>query len=240
MTPILVEIPYSPWSWRARRALELEGVRFERVTFVPTVTEPWLRWRTRRWTGPVTVPVLLTEGEPLLDSTEIAAWASRQGQAGLFPEADEADIRAVVALADAALAAGRLRATTRVIADPAALREQVPGFLAWLGPLGPPIAKHVAGGIIKKYAHLVEAGPDQALADAIAALAAHLAGRAYAVGERLTYADLAAASALSFVEPLAEAELGPATRVAFSAPELGERHADLLAWRGRILAELEG
>lgn len=240
MDAVLVEVPYSPWSRRARQALAAEGVPFRRRTYVPLADEPWLRWRTRRWRGLISVPVLLTPEGPVADSFVIAQWASARGAGRMVPEALREPIAEVVALSELALGAGRLQATARLHADPVAVREQVPRHLRALGPLGPIVARYVAGGIVRKYRHLTEGDPSEVHAAALTQLADRLGDRPYAVGDRLSFADLAAASAVTFIAPPADAPLKPASRAAFSDPELAARFADLIARRDRVEAELSG
>jgi|OM-RGC.v1.011047605 Glutathione S-transferase len=238
MPHVLIHLPISAWSRRARQALALEGIPHRRQVYVPTVGEPSLRWRTGRWRGPVHVPVLLPEGErAIMDSTEIAAWASGHGEANLLPDGLRPSVEEVVGLAEAALGAGRIRATRRVLDDPAALRESLPPALAWLGPSGVPIAASVARGLIRKYDAPVAADVERALADAIEALATRVGDGPYLLDGRLTWADLAAASALTFVRPAGDMALGDRTRAAFTHELLAERFADLLAWRAAIDAE---
>ncbi len=235
MVPTLVHIPYSPWSRRARQALALEGIEHRRETYLPGVSEPSLRLRTGRWTGRVSVPVLLVPGqEALMDSTAIAAWASEHGEAHLLPAESRAAIDAVVALAQRVLDAGRVRTTQRTLADPEALRESLPPALRALGPLGLAAGRPVAANLIPKWGSEVPEDVEGELADAVSALAERVGEGGWLLGDRVTFADLAAASALVFIAPPADLPLGPRTRVAFSHAGLAEEHAALVAWRDRV------
>lgn len=235
MSHVLIHLPYSAWSRRTRQALAVEGIEHRRRVYTPTLGEPALRWQTGRWRRPVHVPVLLPDDGPAVcDSTEIAAWASARGSAELLPERLREPIADVVALAERCLAAGRVRTTHRVIADPVALRESLPPPLDALGPLGVPIAATVARGIVHKYGGGVPGDADRALEDAIGALAARVGDCEHLFEDRLTWADLAAASALVFVQPPADLKVGPHTRAAFTHASLAEAHSPLVAWRDRI------
>jgi glutathione S-transferase len=141
VTPALLHIGYSPWSERARWALEARGVPYERVPYQPLLGELRLRW-LRRGVGGASVPVLVTDEGPICDSVDIARWANARGSGpDLFPAGKEAELAALQDLADRALAAGRARALRRMAASRDALQEQVPGFLRWTGPVARGIAK---------------------------------------------------------------------------------------------------
>lgn len=84
--PTLVSLEYSPWSAKARWALAHHQVRYRKVAYVPMVAEPWLRWKLRRWSGRVTVPVWIDGERVLTDSLQIAREGERLGRgAPLFP-----------------------------------------------------------------------------------------------------------------------------------------------------------
>ncbi|MET0286005.1 MAG: glutathione binding-like protein, partial [Polyangiales bacterium] len=83
----------------------------------------------------------------------------------------------------------------------------------------------------KKYGALANEG---AMREVLRAGRAELGRRPYLLGP-FSYADIALASCLQMVEPLAIAQ--PATREVWRWPELAAEFADLLAWRQRLLAE---
>jgi glutathione S-transferase len=239
MTPTLVALPYSPWSRRALQALRVEGIPHRVAPHLIGLGDLGLRLRSGNLTGRVSIPTLLRDDGPAIaDSTAIARWASAHGQARLFPDEHEAEILEIVALADRCLAAGRLRATARVLADPVAVAEQVPDGLRVLGPVASALARGVGRGILRKYAALVPEDPDAALEAGLGALAARVHGHVHLVADRLTWADLAAASALGFVAPHDDGSLKPASLRAFSAPELAAAHPGLLAFRAAVEAEV--
>jgi glutathione S-transferase len=53
--PTLVYLPYSPWSEKARWALDYHGVRYDQSIHVPITGELPLRLRTRRFGGRISV-----------------------------------------------------------------------------------------------------------------------------------------------------------------------------------------
>jgi glutathione S-transferase len=65
-----------------------------------------------------------------------------------------------------------------------------------------------------------------------------MTGRKYIL-DGFSFADIAMAATLQMVRPVADNYLaiGPATRDAWTDPELSERFADLLAWRDALYRE---
>lgn len=234
--PVLVSIGFSPWSLRAKMALDLAEVKYRKKEYLPTVGEPWLRWQLGRWRGPVTVPVLLSgDGPPLTDSFDIAAWASSRGAPWLVPPAERAAITRWNEVANRALEAGRLRTTRRVLASPAGLLDSLPPPVRALGPLAPVIGRRVAGGLLEKYggARLDDAACEAQLVAALEALREGLQGRDWLCGA-FSYADITGAAALSFVSPHAKAKIGDLSRSLWTEPHLADRFAELLSWRDRV------
>ncbi|MFO0749658.1 MAG: glutathione S-transferase N-terminal domain-containing protein [Myxococcota bacterium] len=248
--PTLLHIAFSPWSEKARWALEARGVAYRSRHYQPLFGEPELRVRLRRWRGPVTVPLLVADGETLGDSFAIARWAAARGQGpDLFPPGSDEAMARWNALSERGLAAGRGLSLARVLESKDALRELVPKPLRRvLGPAGPVVA---AGGVrrtLRKYgatrgdhrAALVE------VLDALRAGLAAVAGRADGArsllpGHAFTYADIAMAQVLAFVTPPASGlRVGRHNRHAFTDAELAAGYADLLAWRDDLYTRHRG
>jgi glutathione S-transferase len=241
----LVGIPYSPWSEKARWALEARHVPYERVVYAPLVGELPMRRRTGNWTGRVSVPVLFDEaGRAIPDSLAIARWADQRGQGPeLFPKELEADILRHVELSERALDAGRCLSLHRMLKDDDALREMVPKPLRGvLGGVGPKVAALGIRRTLSKYgAHRVDVKTHETnLIAALEALRAALAS-APAAGEpktlmgRFTFADIAMTQALGFVEPPKFGlRIGTASRRTFTDPVLRERFSDLISWRDAV------
>lgn len=238
MDPLLVHIPYSPWSVRARLALDVQGVPYRSRAYVPTLSEPGLRWKLRRARARVTLPILFPpDGPPVEDSLDIALWGAARAKEPIVTDAERDDVIAWDAAASAMLEAGRARTTGRVAADPEALRESLPPEVRWTGPLGLAIGRDAARRLLVKYGAGGRTQDDwhHVLAEGCEKLRAGLGGRDWLLG-RFTYADLTAAIGLSFVRPHERAPLGPRSRERWTEPDLAERYADLLAWRDRVIA----
>lgn len=229
--PLLVHVPYSPWSFKARLALELGGVAHDRRVYLPTLTEPWLRLKLGRIRGKVTVPVLFTAQGALTDSLEIARYAL--GETALW--ADHDAIAGWNDWSQQLLELGRVRTTALVREDPEALRASLPSGLDRLGPVGLAVGRDAARRLLRKYP--VAGGPDpvDAMAALLDELQQALQGRRFLVGEDLSYADVTAAIGLSFVQAPLSLPVGGASRPHWEVPALVERYASVLRWRDGVL-----
>lgn len=233
----LVGIQYSPWSARARMALDLSGVDYEYEEYTPQLGEPWLRWRLGRWSGPVTVPVLLHDEGALTDSFDIACWATDRGGRELVPAGQRDEVRRWNEVANRALEASRLRTTRRTLAAPEALRASLPPPVRALGPIGLAIGRYAANGLLTKYGKegLDDAACERQLVEALQEIRAGLGGRETLL-EGFTWADCTTATALTFVAPPAKPwlRLGAAALQVWREPAIAEQFADLVAWRDRV------
>lgn len=242
--PLLVHLPYSPWSERARWALDLRGVPYRSELYQPLLGEPRLARLRKGAPGPASVPVLVTAEGVLCDSMDIARFADAQGAVGprLFPEGQDEAIARWNRVANRALEAGRGVALRRTLGLPDALGDLVPKRLRWLGPISRATAAIGVRRTLRKYDatrddDALRAEMDAALGELRAGLQAApppASGPKTLLGA-VSYADVTAAQALAFVSPAKSGvKLKPGTRAAFSDPILAERHADLLAWRDAL------
>src|SRR5689334_2779086 len=74
-TPTLVSLSYSPFSERARWALDHHRIGYQVVNHVPVLGELRLRRLAKGKQGRVTAPVLIANGAALCDSWDIARYA---------------------------------------------------------------------------------------------------------------------------------------------------------------------
>lgn len=237
--PTLYIAPFSPWSMRARIALDAQGISYRAVHYVPTVSEPGLRWRLGDWRGRVTVPVLIPDDGPAVrESFGIAAWGAVRSARPLLTAHNRAACERIDALSNRALEAGRARTTRLVHDDAAALRESMPPAVAALGPLGRAIDRKATWDLLKKYGAEGVTEPEAVarLRSALVELRGALAGQQWLLGE-FSYADVTGAMALGFVSPHARAPLGPASRPLWTVEALASEFADLVAWRDRVVDE---
>lgn len=237
MAKKLVLLPYSPWSEKARFALDHHGVPYSLEVHAPVTGELSLRLRLGRPFSKATVPVFFDESEAYADSLAIAERAERVGLGTpLFPAEHRQAILAWNAASERALESGRKRVFQRTLADANALEENLVGVVP--APLRSS-ARQVASNAIRymqaKYGvdSLDEGTIERELEKLRAALAG---GKLYLVGGVFTYADIAMAVVLQMVEPVRDEHLRIARHVrrTFRDPDLAARFPDLLEWRDRI------
>jgi glutathione S-transferase len=238
----LLALPFSPWSEKARWALDVRHVPYAYRVYQPLLGEPALRMKVGRLRGRVTVPVLTTDdGEVLTDSADIARWADQRGDGpSLFPREHLEAIARFVDLSERALDAARALTLSRMLGDDLALAEMVPAGLRRLGK----VASHVGAFGIRRTLHKYGGGR--------LALDAHRRALASALGEiraalgpsgpeprtllgTFTFADIAASQALVAAEPPAFGlKLRPASRRCWSDAALRQEYGDLVAWRDAL------
>jgi len=240
----LVHIPYSPWSEKARWALDVARLGYRSRYYAPVVDEPALRWRLRKLRGNVSAPVLFVDGRAIADSFDIARYAAMNGDHSLIPSGSESDVAAWNALSEVALASGRALSLERVLKEPSALRELVPTALRGkLGKVGVKLAALGVRRTMRKYRAqgMTSAEHLATLVDALERLRAGLAGRATLLASGFSYADITMAQVLAFVQPPDRGlKLGAGNRQAYAEPGLADRFPDLVAWRDALYARHRG
>lgn len=232
----LVGEAFSPWTKKARWALEQCGLAYDYEEYVPTLSEPKLRWRLRQWSGSVSVPVLFVGQQVFRGSWEIARYANNTASGK--PLGDFEAIAGWNELSEAALAEGRTRVVRCVLNDKQALQEGLPAFVP--KPLRNAltfVARDAVKRLDRKYAHLAKPG---AIRNALVAIRKRLdeVNGNYLLGN-FSYADITMAVVLEVIAPIADVEppLGPATQQCWHDAALANEFKDLLAWRDRLAAD---
>ncbi len=230
---LLIGETFSPWTKKARWALEHCGRAYDYREYTPTLSEPGLRWRLRQWTGAVSVPVLFAGQRTYRGSWEIARYANET--ADDRPLGDFATIEPWNDLSEAALAEGRTRVVRCVLGNDQALEESLPAFVP--RQLRRPlrfVAHDAVRRLDRKYAHLVTPG---ALRQALERTREGLTRTDgdYLLGG-FSYADITMAVVLEVVAPIAQAQppVGPATQSCWNDPTMACEFKDLLDWRDRL------
>jgi glutathione S-transferase len=236
--PTLFHLSYSPWSEKARWALEHYGVRHRRVEHVPMIGEPLLKLAARRPLGTVSVPLLLDGARVVTDSWQIALHADAIGTGSPLFGAEHFD--AIAALndeVDKAMRAARALLTVRAIGDDGFLAESLPGF--FVGPtrrMAVPLARQGARFILGKYhGGRIDAVAEGDVVDRALVMLDSAVSEGPIFGA-FSFADIAACALLQFIEPVADVwlPLGPATRGAWTDRDRATRFRHLLDWRDRI------
>ena len=233
---LLVGESFSPWTKKARWALEYCGLAFDYEEYTPTLSELGLRWRMRQWSGKVSVPVLFVGHEVVRSSWDIACYAneaSSQERLG--------DMRAIAQwdkLSESALAEGRTRVVRAILENEGALEEALPGFIP--RSLRKPLrflARDAVQRLDRKYAHLLKWGAQR---EALTATREELkkSGNDFLLGD-FSYADITMGVVLEVIAPIAHTEpaLGPETQRCWNDGELAGEFEDLIQWRNRLAAD---
>ena len=235
----LVVLGYSPWSERARWALDHHGLRYELVRHEPFIGERKLRRLVGNKSKRPTVPVLITPEGLLTESWDIVAYADRLGsRPKLIPAAHEAAIREITALSNEAMASGRALVVSAMLASNAALDDALPPFVPrWLRPLFRPLSRYGTAWFGRKYdVDLKDTEtPRRVVRGVLEQFRARLSGRPYVL-DSFSYADIVVCSVLQGIRPpqTDHVRLRPGTRAAFTQAELAAEFEDLLTWRDAL------
>ena len=238
-TPTLVVLHVSPWSERAKWALDHHGIAYRLVQHAPFLGERKLRRIVGRREGPVTVPVLVDGERMLSESWDIAMHADRVGTgASLIPADREPQIHEWVAVADATSSAGRAIVVSALLRSPAALDESVPPPApTWIRPLFRPFTRFGTRWFARKYGLDIDdtSAAESKVRAGLDRLREGLRGKDHLLGD-FSYADVAMATVLQGIRPVADEylPLGPATRETWTKPQLAADYEDLLQWRDSL------
>lgn len=238
MQRVLVHLPQSPWSEKARWALDHHGVPYKLMLHVPMIYEPFLKIRTRDLRQKITVPILFEGSRAWRDSLTIAEHAEEIGRgAPLFPRSQVADVIGWNEVSEKILEAGRARAMQRMLESADALVEALPPPLRKGGALLAPMARMGAKFVMGKHVKpgIAAAEYEAAMTSGLEQAERALQGGDYLAGESFTFADLAICCALGAIKPHARLAIGPATRLAFTEEKIAAAFPSLLAWRDRVI-----
>jgi glutathione S-transferase len=184
-TTKLITMYLSPWSERVCWALKFKGLAYEKENYEPGVDEE----KIKKLTGQTMVPVLLTNGKVIPDSTAILEWLEdTRPEPALLPKSEKD--RAQVTLWEE-LAIGVLGPQARTLVNGRLLRSSAPEMQK---------AGQYFGA---KYGHSAYA-EDQAkltVKRILVSLKDTLIGRQYLVGNGFSRADLTTACMLMILKP---------------------------------------
>ena len=237
--PTLYGIHYSPWSQRARWALEHHRIDFQYREHTPLLGEFALRRHGRAGgiQGRISVPMLVLPEEVLSDSWDIICYADRVGT-GASLQTDKSEVANWARRLEPAYDAARRRVTRRTLESRSALTEAAAGTVPrCLAGLSWPAAAIGARFIARKYRFDPKgAGNQETLVEGLEAIREALGDGPFIYGT-FSAADMMAASLVTAVQPHASPSLGPATRAVWTDEELVERFSDLVTWRDTVRAQ---
>ena len=239
----LYGLSQSPWTEKARWALDHHSIAYRYHEHVPLLGEVLLRMKAhgRPKGTKASVPLLADGKDAFCSSFAIARHADAIGRGDeLFPKGQDDATARWADLSDRIIDAGRASVLAGLRVNRAAQREALPPFIpgALRGAFAP-MALTASWFLGAKYGasrdpHAVaESVLGPALDEVRAALAG---GRPYLLDE-FTFADLAVGASLQAVRPRAASPFGPGTREIWSNEDLAGRYGDLLAWRDAIYAK---
>lgn len=243
MTVELYGMRFSPYSEKARWALDHHGIAYRWHEHVPMMGELPLRMRAGSIGKKASVPLAIDGERVLRDSLEIARYADEVGQ-GAPLLADDPAVQAWDARSGRALGAGRVIVLRRSLEDREALRDSLPPWMpGFMRAVATPLAASGSRFVLRKYGG--EATPYE---DAVAAMRAELEGLRAGLAGRPTlmpmfsHADIAMAVVIQMISPVDDRyiRLGPGRRRAWTEPTLARDFADLVQWRDRLYAERRG
>lgn len=230
----LYGIAQSPWTHRARWALEHHHVRYDYHEHVPMLGEVLLRRKAKA--KKASVPLLVgPEGEAVMGSFAIAKHAEGMGKGEpLIPKEDAEAVSKWNDVAEKITNAGRIDTIRKLKVDRATQRDSLPDFFPGVvRTVLAPTAALAGSFLLSKYDLPEDFDVEKTLRSGYEEVRKGLAGKEHLLG-RFTYADIAVATALQTLRPHPSARLGPGTTKAWSHEALAKEFADLVEWRDRI------
>lgn len=240
----LIGIRYSPWTERARWALDHHRVPYRYSEHTILLGMPLLRWKLKMAFRDVTVPALIDGHEKFLDSFEIARHAEKIGAGQpLLPSTRQAEIAKCNELAEQGTDAIRALVVDRTLKSRvvalANLPKWIPAFLRplllFMVPMGTAYLRW-AFDIGRKG---LEQHRERARASFLELRALlKSSGGSYVLGE-FTYADIALSSMVHGIVPPDERwlRIDPGIREGWRDPEFEKEFADLVKWRDVLFAK---
>lgn len=232
----LVGMYFSPWTERARWALDYHKIPYRYVEYTTLLGQPLLRLRAGKPFGKVSVPLLITPNERVNDSFEIAAYSDRKSEKEpLVPSAHFEEIRNWTESAELALYSARLRATRRIQVSSEALADRLPDYTPKvLRKAFVPMAYVATEYILRKY-QLEDDGDEKLLRnmDEFFNKANNALSGRRLVFDNLSFADIVIATAIQAITPVEDKYiyLGSPSRKCMCEPTLEKKYSSLIKWR---------
>lgn len=201
--PLLWHLPISPYSEKVRWALEWKRVPHRRRVMPPGLQPLGALLLTRG--DVITVPVLVTDGGTIADSTDIVAWAEQRFPSRSLYPVDDGERARALELEDwfdeNVGPAARQWGFNALLTEPEAMEAFAVKQTEWLRFDVPmwAFAPYARLFLRLRYSVEDEAGVAESRLGLIAGLdrlEAELDGRPYLVGDRFSVADLTAAALL--------------------------------------------
>ncbi|RLT96759.1 glutathione S-transferase family protein [Ketobacter sp.] len=242
MTYRLIGMTASVATQRVLWALDYTEVPYTFEDYIPMISTPWLRARTRCWRGAISVPVLLGPGCCLLDSWDIALQINQdQPMAGLIPTPSQGEVAALNQLSEAIFNAARSLMLARALQDDQALLGAIPAkFPAWSRRPMLPMMRKTFRDLQNKYSEPGVSREQQLerLATAVGRVREQLDGKPYLLDRGFSYADMTVAAALAMAKPVPRSDSAPITAYerVNTCDEVVAAYPDVFDWRDGVVA----
>jgi len=230
----LYSIQHSPWSERARWALLHHAIDFREQTHVPLIGEIPLRFKAKKWSGKISVPLFLDEAGAAQGSLAIAERADQIGKNTiLVPQEKRAEIAVFFEEIEQAMNAARERFSRSLSKHPDAVKENAPGFLRAIGMAGPAV-RLGTWFIVRKY-EANDGAVDERIRKGLMHVREAIGAKSY-VSDAFSFADIVGASIVQAIAPFDEKFLSipPATRKLWRHEAMAAEFSDLIAWRDAV------
>ncbi|KAL0490569.1 hypothetical protein AKO1_003045 [Acrasis kona] len=247
----IIYLPTSPWSVKVLWAFDLLGVEINKYdVYTPVRDEYWLRWKTGKYTGTITAPVLLYKDDQqnssiIFESAEMVEFADKIRAAdkpSLLPEQFKNDIIEWNNMIDSMQNSQRALTFQKIISsDEEALLSKLPSFFKssytlWLGKR---LATNTFKGLASKYPAGTPEQCQQDTHDALQKIRTRLQENksGYLFGDSITYADLNTVIAFQGIKPVDEhiLPMDPYLRRNMTYLEIADQYKDLIEWRDTII-----
>ena len=242
MTYRLVGMTASVATQRVLWALDYTEVPYTFEDYIPQISTPWLRARTRKWRGRISVPVLLGHGCCLLDSWDIALQINQdQPMAGLIPTQCQHEVEAMIQLSELIFNAARVLMLERALGDDEALLGAFPEmFPTWARRPMLPVMRKTFRDLQKKYGEPGMTSEQQVerLGHCMTQVREQLDGKPYLLDRGFSYADMTVIAAMAMVKPVPRGAGNPITAYerANTCEQIVRDFPDVLDWRDGVVA----
>ncbi|MBU0917772.1 MAG: glutathione S-transferase N-terminal domain-containing protein [Gammaproteobacteria bacterium] len=234
----------SPWSIKARWALDWHDVNYCWREYVTVLTPLLLHRRLKVPVSKVTAPVLINGSQALMNALDIVRYADKTGaNEPLLHAAEREEIERWDEISRLLSEAGRALMMTRMLTDRAGQMAALPPGLpaAIRGPMSF-MARNTAKHLSQKYGFRFEDGERhqatvlRCLELVRCQLNAKASSGLTSLLSRFSYADVSVSSALQLVLPVSPrfVPIHPDTASLWTLRDAARLFPDVLAWRDQI------
>ncbi|MBT4519499.1 MAG: glutathione S-transferase [Halieaceae bacterium] len=233
--PELYCIDYSPWSEKAKWALDFHNIKYRKIPYSPLMAAPALKFKVRkkvRLRNKLTVPILIDGNDIYADSFDVARYSERSGQSEqLFPAPHVERIKKLDGLSERLLNLLRAEVFARMEEIPEAKLEK----LAKMPDNARRVSLMIFDVIVKYLVRKYPTDNGESIRLLLEDIRGEVNDRPYIL-DSFSYADITLAQPLQFISPVKDeyVKLGKFQRKTMEDNELADEFSDLLAWRDKL------